>query len=36
MVGGIAAVEEMDVRGFADYRAIEWRATRGRARDIAG
>jgi hypothetical protein len=35
MVGGTAAIE-MDVRGFADYRAIEWRATRGGVMDIAG
>jgi hypothetical protein len=34
MVGGMAAME-MDVRGFADYRAIEWRATRGVVTDLA-
>jgi hypothetical protein len=33
MVGGEAAME-MGVRGFADYRAIEWRTTRDVEMDI--
>ena len=35
MVGGMAAVE-MEMRGFADYRAIEWRAARGVGADTTG